>query len=140
MLLYLICQGVEITNGNDFLVDGNKLTIKHVGHNHAGSYQCTAENGKMGHATTTVNVLHRPVIMKHRHIVNTEVDSDADIQCLYNSNPIGEVTWSFNGATLVENSKYRITSDMHKKHHRSTLMVHRVADNDTGVYTCSVQV
>ncbi|XP_067628244.1 neurotrimin [Eurosta solidaginis] len=120
---------------------GDQLYIDNVDTIHGGIYQCLADDRSQEppHAMIVVEVVYAPKVSTHRHYVNTELGSHAELYCDYNANPHGEVNWFRKDRMLKPSYKYKFNAVMHNARNRSILTILDVNANDLGEYSCWVK-
>lgn len=117
------------------------LEIHDVKSHHAGDYECLAQNGigEPVSAVVTVQIKSSPSIVKHVDYLNTAIGDNAELACLYHSNPEAlRIQW-YRGDDLLQNSaKVTISEDRHNHHQRTRLTVRNVDQKDLVAYLCKV--
>lgn len=81
-----------------------------------------------------------PKVTTHHRIVNSGQGYDADLRCVFLSNPQGSAIWKKNGTRVYGNQKYVYSYDSHNNHNRTTLTVKSVERSDLTDYECEVTV
>ncbi|XP_055531647.1 neogenin isoform X1 [Wyeomyia smithii] len=140
------------------------LEIHDVKAHHAGDYECMAQNGVGEPVSASVSVQiksnvtefgsdedggstefpdnkeARPAIVKHVEYLNTAVGENAELVCLYHSNPEArKVQWLRGDEPLRNSAKYSIVEDRHNHHQRTRLTVRNVEQKDLVAYVCKVE-
>ncbi|XP_055531649.1 igLON family member 5 isoform X2 [Wyeomyia smithii] len=118
------------------------LEIHDVKAHHAGDYECMAQNGvgEPVSASVSVQIKSRPAIVKHVEYLNTAVGENAELVCLYHSNPEArKVQWLRGDEPLRNSAKYSIVEDRHNHHQRTRLTVRNVEQKDLVAYVCKVE-
>ena len=70
--------------------------------------------------------------------LSTEGRNTTTFLCQAVGDPVPDISWYFNNATIVNNSKYTIESrSLNITTTENTLTVYNVTSSDVGVYTCA---
>ncbi|XP_061390258.1 neural cell adhesion molecule 1, partial [Musca vetustissima] len=122
-------------------VDENAIYIDPVDEHHAGIYQCIDDDGSATpkHGRFEVVVHYAPKVSTHRHHVNTDIGSTAELYCDYRSYPIAVTRWLKNNQYLSLSEKYMMTYAAEQHFNRSTLTVRDVTTDDLGEYKCQAE-
>ncbi|XP_058834834.1 uncharacterized protein LOC131692025 [Topomyia yanbarensis] len=140
------------------------LEIHDVKAHHAGEYECLAQNGIGEPVSAVVNVQIKsnatkpgsgedggttvfpedkeasPSIVKHVDYLNTAIGENAELVCLYHSNPEArKVQWLRGDEVLHPSAKHGINEDRHNHHQRTRLTVRNVEQKDLVAYLCKVE-
>lgn len=121
---------------NDF------LEITDVKSHHAGDYECLAQNGIGQPVSAVVNVQIKssPSIAKHIDYLNTAIGDNAELVCLYHSNPTAlKIQWFRGDELLHDSAKFTIIKDRHNHHLRTRLTVRDVEQKDLVTYVCKIE-
>lgn len=118
------------------------LEIHDVKAHHAGDYECLAQNGigEPVSAVVTVQIKSSPTILKHVDYLNTAIGENAELVCLYHSNPEArKIQWLRGDEQLHNSAKYTIIEDHHNHHQRVRLNVRNVEQKDLVTYLCKIE-
>ncbi|XP_055627518.1 igLON family member 5 isoform X2 [Toxorhynchites rutilus septentrionalis] len=118
------------------------LEIHDVKAHHAGDYECLAQNGIGEPVSAVVNVQIKssPSVVKHVDYLNTAIGENAELMCLYHSNPEARKVQWFRGEEQLRNSaKFAIVEDRHNHHQRTRLTVRNIEQRDLEAYFCKVE-
>jgi len=148
--LELICTpqggnppGIVQWTHNSHTIKDQKLVIKEVTRKNAGLYQCLADNklGKPVHASVTLFVQHKPEFTKDEDHVNTGIGYNAELHCVFESNPPpNRVHWYREQGDRVQEDERIKISNSFDKHGRSrtSLKIDSVTQKDLVKYICEV--
>ncbi|XP_053679092.1 neuronal growth regulator 1-like [Anopheles nili] len=142
------------------------LEFHEVKINHAGDYECLAQNGMGNPVTRTVTVVVKddsseeledddaessnvtapldkgsPVIHKHSGYINTAIGENVEMVCLYESNPAPRKIKWFRDDELLQPvaGQTIITNDRHNHHDRTRLTLRNVQQKDLKAYYCKIE-
>ncbi|GFU47230.1 neural cell adhesion molecule 1 [Trichonephila clavipes] len=113
----------------------NKILISEADRNHAGSYECIANNslGIFTSAIIRVQVLYAPEIKVPHAWIHAGEGTNVNISCVIHGEPVPSVMWKRNeGQTIHSNDHYRIMNNGHLH----TLEIHHLTEEDFGGYKC----
>ncbi|GFY39753.1 receptor-type tyrosine-protein phosphatase S [Trichonephila inaurata madagascariensis] len=113
----------------------NKIMISEADRNHAGSYECIANNslGIFTSAIIRVQVLYAPEIKVPHSWIHAGEGTNVNISCMIHGEPVPSVMWKRNeGQTIHSNDHYRIMNNGHLH----TLEIHHLTEEDFGGYKC----
>ncbi|GFR14713.1 receptor-type tyrosine-protein phosphatase S [Trichonephila clavata] len=113
----------------------NKIVISEADRNHAGSYECIANNslGIFTSAIIRVQVLYAPEIKVPHSWIHAGEGTNVNISCVIHGEPVPSVMWKRNeGQTIHSNDHYRIMNNGHLH----TLEIHHLTEEDFGGYKC----
>lgn len=77
----------------------------------------------------------KPVISVERISVNSENNSETELQCLVHSEPKAVVVWIKDNENIVPSSRIQLISKDHDR--ENNLVLKDLRDSDFGVYICS---
>ncbi|XP_055593759.1 neurotrimin-like isoform X2 [Uranotaenia lowii] len=118
------------------------LEIHDVRSHHSGDYECLAQNGVGEPISVQVQVQIKasPTIVKHIEYLNTAAGENAEISCLYHSNPEArKIQWFRDDELLHNSAKHNIVNDRHNHHMRTRLTVRNVEQKDMVKYQCRIE-
>ncbi|XP_048584487.1 fibronectin type III domain-containing protein [Nematostella vectensis] len=124
-------NGSKIVNSQHLIVTNNKLTFKAVElYEHAGIYQCVAENDYgMVVSTTVVEIdARKPGIIGFGPFYIFK-DTKGEIKCDSNAAPAANHVWSKDDQVLSISGRYSLGPG-------NSLVITPVQQNDEGKYTC----
>lgn len=123
-------------------IDRSTLILSNIDAHYAGVFQCLDDDGseKPKHGMFNILVNYIPKVTTHRHHINTQIGSNAELYCDYKSEPIAVTRWLKNGHPLSYSEKYMISYAKDKHSNRTTLIVNDVEDTDLGEYICQAEV
>lgn len=119
------------------------LDIHEVKLQHAGDYECMAQNG-IGDpvsVTVTVSVKGSPIIHKHASYINSAIGENVELVCLYDSNPAPrKIQWLRDDEVVQQLAgQTTITNDHHNHHNRTRLTIRNVQQRDLKAYYCKIE-
>ncbi|KAL9918307.1 neurotrimin isoform 1-T8 [Glossina fuscipes fuscipes] len=122
-------------------IDRNTLILNNIDAHYSGVFQCLDDDGseKPKHGMFNILVNYIPKVTTHRHHINTNIGSNAELYCDYKSEPIAVTRWLKNGHSLSYSEKYMISYAKDKHFNRTTLIVNDVAEDDLGEYVCQAE-
>ncbi|XP_035898310.1 protein sax-3-like isoform X2 [Anopheles stephensi] len=143
------------------------LDIHEVKPQHAGDYECMAQNGIGDPVSRRVTVVVKadssseeledddmdasnvtaplekgsPIIHKHSSYINTAIGENVEMVCLYDSNPAPrKIQWIRDDAVVQQEAgKITITNDHHNHHSRTRLNIRNVQQKDLQAYFCKIE-
>uniref|UniRef100_A0A182PC69 Ig-like domain-containing protein n=1 Tax=Anopheles epiroticus TaxID=199890 RepID=A0A182PC69_9DIPT len=119
------------------------LEIHEVKAQHAGDYECMAQNGIGNPISQTVTVVVKgsPIIHKHSSYINTAIGENVEMVCLYDSNPTPrKIQWLRNDEIVQPAAgQTTITNDHHNHHNRTRLSIKNVQQKDLQAYYCKIE-
>uniref|UniRef100_A0A182UJR9 Ig-like domain-containing protein n=1 Tax=Anopheles melas TaxID=34690 RepID=A0A182UJR9_9DIPT len=119
------------------------LEIHEVKSQHAGDYECMAQNGIGNPISQTVTVVVKgsPIIHKHSSYINTAIGENVEMVCLYDSNPEPrKIQWIRNDEIVQPvPAQTVITNDHHNHHNRTRLTIKNVQQKDLHAYYCKIE-
>ncbi|XP_022661612.1 Down syndrome cell adhesion molecule-like protein Dscam2 isoform X3 [Varroa destructor] len=132
----------QILSGPDYQIfENGTLRIAMVRYQDRGPYLCQAANG-VGSGLSTVVQLNVQVPARIEHAVHNntvKLGSKMALNCPVRGDHPIRVRWSKNGQPIGKESK---TFGVHEKNSAlgliSSLVIHKVAREDSGTYTCAV--
>jgi len=121
--------------GDVTLGSGPTLTVFNATRTSAGMYRCTADNGFPTNGTDVVelHILHKPYIDQSQRFVNSSPNETAVLSCTVDSQPLADVTWSFDRQPLPT-PKYKTS----RSDNVYSLMLDP-SQNKLGEYTCDAK-
>uniref|UniRef100_A0A182M4Q6 Ig-like domain-containing protein n=1 Tax=Anopheles culicifacies TaxID=139723 RepID=A0A182M4Q6_9DIPT len=119
------------------------LDIHEVKLQHAGDYECMAQNG-IGDpvsVTVTVSVKGSPIIHKHTSYINSAIGENVELVCLYDSNPAPrKIQWLRDDEVVQQSAgQTTITNDHHNHHNRTRLTIRNLQQKDLKAYYCKIE-
>ncbi|XP_041785459.1 neurotrimin-like isoform X2 [Anopheles merus] len=119
------------------------LEIHEVKSQHAGDYECMAQNGIGNPISQTVTVVVKgsPIIHKHSSYINTAIGENVEMVCLYDSNPEPrKIQWIRNDEIVQPvPAQTIIMNDHHNHHNRTRLTIKNVQQKDLQAYYCKIE-
>uniref|UniRef100_A0A182K8Q7 Ig-like domain-containing protein n=1 Tax=Anopheles christyi TaxID=43041 RepID=A0A182K8Q7_9DIPT len=119
------------------------LEIHEVQSQHAGDYECMAQNGIGNPISQTVTVVVRaiPTIHKHSSYINTAIGENVEIVCLYDSYPAArKIQWLRNDEIVQQSpGQTTITNDHHNHHNRTRLSIKNIQQKDLQAFYCKIE-
>ncbi|XP_017838581.1 lachesin [Drosophila busckii] len=133
-------NGQRLESSSNELENG-VITLDNVDESNVGVYQCLGDDGSSepAHGMVHIDVQYSPRVSTHRHHVNTQEGSSAELYCDYRANPIAIFFFTKDGKPLTVSDKYSLRDSVHKAHNRTTLIIKHVQDSDLGEYLCNVE-
>ncbi|XP_049291452.1 uncharacterized protein LOC125768170 isoform X1 [Anopheles funestus] len=142
------------------------LDIHEVKPQHAGDYECMAQNGFGDPVSRTVTVIVKdessdeledddmdasnvtaplekgsPIIHKHTSYINSAIGENVEVVCLYDSNPAPRKIQWLRDDEIVQQSagQTTITNDHHNHHNRTRLTIRNIQQKDLKAYYCKIE-
>ncbi|XP_052898037.1 neurotrimin-like isoform X2 [Anopheles moucheti] len=119
------------------------LDIHEVKAQHAGDYECMAQNGIGDPVSWTVTVVVKgsPIIHKHTSYINSAIGENVELVCQYDSNPAPRKIQWLRDDEIVQQSpgQTTITNDHHNHHNRTRLTIRNVQQRDLKSYYCKIE-
>ncbi|XP_059813221.1 cell adhesion molecule-related/down-regulated by oncogenes isoform X2 [Hypanus sabinus] len=126
-------DGVEVSGNKRLRLFHSNLVIDQTGAKDAGSYVCFAENGVGEPVSTnyTVIVHESATIIKGLQELTLPVGSTAFLTCDFHGNPLPDITWFHNAATLQTGLRHFVSGNRMK--------IVKLNIDDAGMYQCMVE-
>ncbi|XP_066151083.1 limbic system-associated membrane protein-like isoform X2 [Euwallacea fornicatus] len=115
--------------------EGESLTITNAKPSHAGNYRCFADNkvGKPDHKYIKISIIHAPIVLVDKYLINTDHGEDAELICEVKGYPTPVVLWQRNEQNIVSREPKIV---LKRTDERNTLTIRNVTEEDFGKYAC----
>ncbi|XP_062894489.1 cell adhesion molecule-related/down-regulated by oncogenes isoform X2 [Mobula hypostoma] len=126
-------DGVEVSGNKRLRLFHSNLVIDQTGAKDAGSYVCFAENGVGEPVSTnyTVIVHESATIIKGLQELTLPVGATAFLTCDFHGNPLPNITWFHNAATVQTGLRHFVSGNRMK--------IVKLNIDDAGMYQCMVE-
>uniref|UniRef100_A0A0N5ADG6 Ig-like domain-containing protein n=1 Tax=Syphacia muris TaxID=451379 RepID=A0A0N5ADG6_9BILA len=124
------------------IYNGSTLTISRVSRKHMAEYVCTASNGIPPDAVFNIrlHVLFKPNVKAKVRTVSVPYGGQVNMVCNVEAWPSADVTWSKNGAEILDSEKFVFTIDRREKYFSlHILTVKSVSSDEYDVYRCTAK-